>query len=346
MIWSATALVACTPVLSATPTASLPPPVVVTEAPAPTAVPTPSRPSAAGVTATASPETETPTPESSAGPETPAGSAQPSPTYWTPVWPTNDLANFLRPPATFGGEPHLLFGRPLGEGGNNFAASDYRFGSTRSNTLTSHHGIDYGNPTGVPVVAIGDGTIYYAGPDAERQFGPRPNFFGNVVVLGLNGYGGAFALYGHLDTINVAAGQGVARGEVLGTVGAGGVAYGPHLHLEIRLDNPDNYYAVFNPELWLEPVSGFGVLVIRVTDADGRFLPGVRVITRCSDGAYRTADTYWYGGVNPDRTYFENAAIGDIPPGPCTVEAQINGQSVRTSVSVPSGGLGFAWLQP
>ncbi|HRF50411.1 MAG TPA: M23 family metallopeptidase [Anaerolineales bacterium] len=335
-------LTACAPTPAPTP-ASLPTAIVaVNTAPTatPSVVPTPTLGAtdtpAAAATATLTPEPATPTLDPSAAAV---------PTYWTPIWPTNESSVFLPAPDTFGGDPHLYFGRPLGAGANIFAVGDYRFGMTRDNTLVAHHGLDYGNPIGAPVVSVGDGVVYYAGSDHERVFGPREDFYGNVIVIQLSAAVSAYAVYGHLDTVSVVSGQAVAEGEFIGTVGDRGVAAGPHLHLEIRTDNPDSYYNVVNPDLWLRPIPGHGVIAIRVTRGEGDLVPGVRVIAACSDKRYRTVDTYWYGGTLPDRFYLENAALGDIPAGPCTLTAQLDGQTLTTTVDVPAGSLAFAWLR-
>lgn len=334
---------ACSPAATSTPTRLPTAVIAVATAPeatpslAPTPAPSATTPAAtATLPATAAQASETPTTDPS---------AIASPTYWTPIWPTNESTVFLPAPDTFGGDPHLYFGRPLGAGGNNFAVSDYRFGMTRDNTLVAHHGLDFGNPTGTPVVSIGNGVVYYAGPDQDRAFGPRADFYGNVIVIQLNDAVSAYAVYGHLETVDVQTGQAVTEGQFIGTVGERGVAAGPHLHLEIRTDNPDNYYAVRNPDLWLRPIPGAGVLAIRVSRGEGLLVPGVRVIALCSDKRYRTVDTYWYGGTLPDRVYAENAAIGDVPGGTCTLTAYLDGQTLTTTVTVPVGGLGFAWLK-
>jgi murein DD-endopeptidase MepM/ murein hydrolase activator NlpD len=260
---------------------------------------------------------------------------------------TVSLASLPIPPATFGGDSHFFFGSP----GGGFIASSYRYGSVGpGQRFAPHHGVDYSTPAGAPLVAVAGGVVYYAGNDLERLFGPQNNFYGNLVVLQLaqpwNGRA-AYALYGHMDEIYVEAGQPVAAGEVLGTVGATGVALGPHAHLEVRIDAPDSYWATRNPELWLAPSSGLGALAIRVTNAAGLYLPGLRVDFTCSDGAARFVDTYWYSGVVPDDVYGENAAVSNIPPGYCNFEADILGQRVELrGVLVPAGGIGFAWLRP
>jgi murein DD-endopeptidase MepM/ murein hydrolase activator NlpD len=290
--------------------------------------------------------TATPTRVGAATP-TPTATITPTPTL-TPV-PTLPLSNFPAPPAAFGGEPHFYFARPIGEGGNVFIASSYRYGSTLNNQLETHHGVEFANPLGAPIVAVAPGTVYYAGADAERTFGPTTNFYGHLVVLQLaqpwNGRT-IYALYGHMDQVWVGAGQAVGAGEPLGTVGATGVALGAHLHLEVRLDNPESYWNTRNPELWIAPGAGRGALAVRVTNENNRYLPGRRVTLLCSDGAPRFLDTYWDPGVNPDDLYGENAAMTDVPAGFCQLETTLGEQELIQPVDVQAGTMNFVWLKP
>jgi murein DD-endopeptidase MepM/ murein hydrolase activator NlpD len=84
---------------------------------------------------------------------------------------------------------------------------------------SAHSGTDYAAPKGTPVVAANTGRVALVG-----------DFFfpGRLVVLdhGL----GVYTLYFHLDTVTVADGDAVDRGQIVGTVGATGRATGPHLH--------------------------------------------------------------------------------------------------------------------
>ncbi len=320
--------------------------IVVPDTPTATRTPPPT------ITATVTPD-PTPTPPPTLTPEaanTLHTTATPTPSRTPmPGAPTLDLGRFPLPPATFGGEPHLFLARPIGAGGNVFVASNYRYGSTWSGQLETHHGVEFANALGAPIVAVGPGTVYYAGSDAERQFGPRPNFYGNLVVLQVaQGWQGrpVFALYGHMDTVTVAAGQTVATGEVLGTVGATGVAYGPHLHFEVRLDSPESYWATRNPELWLAPAGGAGVVALRVTNERGQHLPGMRVTFLCSDGAQRFLDTYWDTSVTPDDTYGENAAMTDVPAGYCKFETLWGDKTLSLETTIVAGTVNFVWLRP
>jgi murein DD-endopeptidase MepM/ murein hydrolase activator NlpD len=301
-------------------------------------------------TATAS-ATESPTPANTATLSitpapgvSPTSSSTPSPTRAPRA--TVSLGSLPRPPAQFGGDSHFLFSDP----GIGFIASSYRYGSVGiGQAYAPHHGADFSAPAGSPIQAVADGTVYYAGDDLETQFGPQVNFYGNLVVIQLaQGWNGhtIYALYGHMSRVDVQTGQAVSAGDVVGAIGATGVALGPHAHLEAREDAPESYWDTRNPELWLHPYAGTGTLALRVTNRAGFFLPGVHVTFTCGDGAPRYLDTYWYSGVNPDDVYGENAAMMGLPPGFCRFAADMAGEHVELrNVQIKAGQIAFAWMQ-
>ena len=94
-----------------------------------------------------------------------------------------------------------------------------------------HPGLDISADTGTPVYATASGTVELASSSGD---------YGNLVVLN-HGFG-LVTRYGHLSRFAVQAGQRVARGDVIGYVGATGRATGPHLHYEVlangKLLNP------------------------------------------------------------------------------------------------------------
>ena len=103
----------------------------------------------------------------------------------------------------------------------------------------AHRGIDYGAPTGTRVKATGNGTVEYVGTQGG---------YGKVVIL--RHQGRYTTLYGHLSgfAAGLRKGSRVAQGDVIGFVGATGLASGPHLHYEFRVgDVHQNPLAVALP---------------------------------------------------------------------------------------------------
>ena len=95
-------------------------------------------------------------------------------------------------------------------------------------TLRAHKGIDYAAPTGTRVKATGDGIVEFAG----RQGG-----YGNLVVVRHQGRYTTY--YGHLSGFapGIRKGSRISQGHVVGFVGQSGLATGPHLHFEFRIND-------------------------------------------------------------------------------------------------------------
>ena len=97
-----------------------------------------------------------------------------------------------------------------------------------------HPGVDISAAQGSPVVATGAGRVVSAG--RQRGYG------GFVEVDHGDGYR---TRYAHLARVDVGVGQQVDRGDKIGEVGRSGLATGPNLHYEIRIDdrpvNPWDY---------------------------------------------------------------------------------------------------------
>ena len=95
------------------------------------------------------------------------------------------------------------------------------------NIIRAHDGVDYAAPSGTPVKASGDGRVSLAGTKGG---------YGNAIILEHGG--GISTLYGHLSRFakNLRAGTRVKQGEIIGYVGATGLATAPHLHYEYRVN--------------------------------------------------------------------------------------------------------------
>ena len=95
------------------------------------------------------------------------------------------------------------------------------------NRMRAHRGIDYAAPVGTPIRAAGDGRIEFRGVQGG---------YGNVVVL--RHAGGIETVYGHMSRFaqGLFVGKRLKQGDALGFVGMTGLATGPHLHYEYRVD--------------------------------------------------------------------------------------------------------------
>jgi murein DD-endopeptidase MepM/ murein hydrolase activator NlpD len=219
--------------------------------------------------------------------------------------------------------------RPISDTGRNWVARTYPYGSTAGGTLQVHLGVDMENPSGTPVLAAADGVVLYSGDDNGTQFGPNTAYYGNLVVIqhGFTTPDGqaVFTLYGHLQRVDAQTGQPVKQGDQIGIVGATGIAFGPHLHFEVRVGNANSYHATRNPELWIYPYPKYGTLVGRVTDMNGAILYDVTLQVKSADIS-RYAFSYADNSVNSDSTFKENLVLGDLPANYYEVSVSENGR--------------------
>lgn len=109
---------------------------------------------------------------------------------------------------------------------------------------SQHTGLDFAAPSGTPIHAIADGVVTHAGQGRDGRSG--------MLVIIEHEIDGApvWSWYVHMypNGVYVNVGQRVAAGEVIGAVGSYGNSTGPHLHLEIHVD--DNLTTV-DPNSWL-----------------------------------------------------------------------------------------------
>ena len=100
-------------------------------------------------------------------------------------------------------------------------------GESLRKEFRAHKGIDYAAPAGTAVKATASGIVGFSG--SQRGYG-------NLVVLKHNGK--FETAYGHLSRFapGVSKGKRVNQGDIIGYVGSTGMATGPHLHYELRID--------------------------------------------------------------------------------------------------------------
>lgn len=90
-----------------------------------------------------------------------------------------------------------------------------------------HKGVDYAAPVGTPIWAAGDGIIEF--------IGTKGGYGKTIIIKHDENY---TTLYGHLSRFQrgVTQGSQVRQGDIIGYVGMTGLATGPHLHYEFRID--------------------------------------------------------------------------------------------------------------
>jgi len=99
-----------------------------------------------------------------------------------------------------------------------------------------HAGADFASAPNTPILAAAPGRVVLA---------DRLNIRGNTIVLD-HGWG-VYTLYAHQNTLNVAVGQMVSTGDVIGLAGSTGRVTGPHLHWEVWVNGTP-----VNPLTWLQ----------------------------------------------------------------------------------------------
>ncbi len=290
--------------------------------------------------------TFTPTPTWTPSP-TPLPTSTPTPSRTPISAPTPTVATPTPAPAA--SHLWLEFPLPAVPEGDRYPSTYFPYGSTGGGRYHLHHGVDYMNPAGTPVLAPAAGTILVAGNDREIVYGVKPNFYGNLVITELDQrFQGqpVYLLFGHLSEVSVKVGQHVEVGEMIGRVGMTGVAIGNHLHLEVRLGT-NRYENTRNPVLWLRPEPGQGIIAGRVVDAQGRPIPETTVtFFRASEPKtwWRQTLTYADREVNPDDQLGENFALGYVPAGDYLVKVKIGGKSVVKPVTVVPGEIAYVQL--
>jgi murein DD-endopeptidase MepM/ murein hydrolase activator NlpD len=105
------------------------------------------------------------------------------------------------------------------------------------NRIRAHKGVDYAARTGTPVKSAGDGIVSFRG---------RKGGYGQVLIIQ---HGEHYeTLYAHLSGFKkgLKSGDAVGQGDIIGYVGQTGLATGPHLHYEFRIDgvhrNPESLH--------------------------------------------------------------------------------------------------------
>jgi murein DD-endopeptidase MepM/ murein hydrolase activator NlpD len=217
-----------------------------------------------------------------------------------------------------------------------------------------HQGVEFNNAAGTPVYAAADGLVVFAG---GAEAGAN-----TVAIRHDRGWEDqhVFSTYYHNSSLAVRAGQRVRAGDLIARVGNTGRATNDHLHFEVHVApspdsaaivNPAERFPPFtrNPQLWLEPVTGTGVVAGRVFDAAGQPVPGARiyglVVAYPEESPFSFAETYRERG-HPDPAYDEHFAVGDVVPGDYVLATIVDGGMIWQRARVAAGMVTFVEFRP
>jgi murein DD-endopeptidase MepM/ murein hydrolase activator NlpD len=289
-----------------------------------------------------------------------ASTEQPIPTHAAPLkieFPNQDdqPQSIWRPPlyqVPFALSPfdHFYFSRPIAVDKVNWPLADYKYGDffpDRPNII--HTGVDIDAPAGTPVLAAAPGQVMWAGYGYASGTEDPNDPYGDAVSIrhdfGWNGRK-LTTVYAHMSRVDVVSGQFVQAGQQIGIVGSTGATTGPHLHFEVRLEDTSKYFSTRNPELWLAPPEGWGLLVGRVLKNDGAVLIG-QVVTARSLSTNKTYSSRTYAPLLtvPDDYYKENVVIADLPAGFYEVTIDYDKNRYSTIIQVHPGSVSFFIFQ-
>jgi len=237
-------------------------------------------------------------------------------------------------------EDHFLFARPIPSGAVNWPNPSYRYGGTGFAEGVVHTGVDLGAARHTPVLAAGAGEVVWVGYGLYRGVEDFTDPYGLAVALRHDfGYQlqPIYTVYAHMQSVLVWPGQRVEVGEQIGMVGDTGQATAPHLHFEVRVGE-NRYFNTRNPELWMVPAEGWGVLAGRVENTFGGELAEypVQILSLDTQQAWEVW-TYARGTVVQDEFYQENFVISDLPAGPYEVRIDFSGRSYATYLYLNPG---------
>jgi murein DD-endopeptidase MepM/ murein hydrolase activator NlpD len=247
-------------------------------------------------------------------------------------------------PWALGPHDHFFFSRPIAADEKNWPLPDYRYGGIFFSSEIVHTGIDIPAPLRTNIIAAGDGRVVWAGYGLYRGNNDPDDPYGLAVTIrhdfGFNGRR-LYTVYAHMDRVDVITGQDVKTGEQLGIVGMTGLTTGPHLHFEVRMER-NSYFTTYNPELWLAPPQGWGVLVGNLHNTNGSFLTQQDVVVRNKETRQRwVVRSYGNSAVNSDPYYGENLVLSDLPAGEYDILISYLDEDYHQEMTIRPGAISY-----
>lgn len=307
-------------------------------------VPTPT----AALTEAPTPVKEQPLPVGGAYASTPPSVSEP-PLRFTLPTPVSAPISLWRPPLydtpwALGPHDHFYFNRPIAADEVNWPLADYRYGGIFFGVNIVHTGVDIPAPRDTPVIAAASGKVIWAGYGLYYGTNSPKDPYGLAVTIRHDfGFEGQrlYTVYAHMDRLNVVSGQEVETGDVLGFVGTTGNTTGPHLHFEVRTDR-NSYFTTLNPELWLAPPQGWGVLVGHLENTNRSMLIEHDVVVRNKEtGQKWVVRSYGNNSVNSDPYYNENVVLSDLPAGQYQITINYDEEQETLDIEIRPGAVSY-----
>jgi len=253
---------------------------------------------------------------------------------------------------------HTWFKRPIARTDQPYIDQTYRFGSTMGGNFQPHQGVEFNNADGTPVHAIGDGVVVHSGPAERGALTVAIKHDRRLTVDGKQLY--LFSVYYHNSKLLRHVGDRVKAGDAIALVGNTGRATNDHMHLEVHASpfdstrlivDPEVRYPPYNtnPELWIEPLPGTGMIAGQVWDSAGKPVQQARIYGLVKPQPRETPFSFieTYGPRNhSDPAYHEHFAISDVPPGTYVLGVEIDGKRVFRQVKVEAGKLTWVEFKP
>ena len=253
---------------------------------------------------------------------------------------------------------HTWFRRPIALSDQPYIDQTYRFGSTMGGNFQPHQGVELNNADGTPVHAIGDGVVVHSGPAERGALTVAIKHDRRLTADGRQLY--LFSVYYHNSKLLAQVGQRVKAGDVIALVGNTGRATNDHLHLEVHatpfdstrlIVDPEVRYPPYNtnPELWIDPLPGTGMIAGQVWDSAGQPVQQARIYGLVKPEPRETPFSFieTYGPRNhSDPVYKEHFGISDVPPGTYVLGVEVGGKRVFREVKVEAGKLTWVEFRP
>ena len=244
---------------------------------------------------------------------------------------------------------HTWFRRPIALTDQPHIDQTYRFGSTMGGNFQPHQGVEFNNADGTQVHAIGDGVVVHSGPAERGALTVAIKHDRRLTADGKQLY--LFSVYYHNSKLLRQVGDRVKAGDVIALVGNTGRATNDHMHLEVHASpfdstrlivDPDVRYPPYNtnPELWIDPLPGMGLIAGQVWDSAGKPVQQARIYGLVKPEPRETPFSFieTYGPRNhSDPVYMEHFGISDVPPGTYVLGVEIEGKRVFRQVKVEAG---------